>query len=250
MAATGPAAGRRWTPWVNGWTGVSVPGTALAILWWGPLAAVAVATTVAAIMVLIMAVAEPGTEDAGARPGTAPGFWALRIVVCAAVMAVSTTAWMSLSPALALALVLLGGATLPPSVDVIRRMSGHGVRAASPTPAPSAAGVVPDSAESSRRSADVITARWMARRLDVAAGEMSDTELYQAWRRSFWSLRRARTPVERLAVVLQRESFLDAFELRDERALRQWLASGASASTGPEHFATRQSDQSRDQGER
>lgn len=89
---------------------------------------------------------------------------------------------------------------------------------------------------------DTLTAQRVSRTLDEAADAMSDAQLCRAWRLSFSSLTEARSPVERLAVVLQRQSYLDAFEARDRDGLQRWLASGARASAGPEDFLTRTAD--------
>lgn len=62
---------------------------------------------------------------------------------------------------------------------------------------------------------------------------MDDAALCLAWRRSFVLLQAARTAAERLAVVEQRQQYLDELHRRSPGGFAAWLASGARASGNP-----------------
>ncbi|MFI7061312.1 hypothetical protein ACIBL3_10035 [Kribbella sp. NPDC050124] len=62
---------------------------------------------------------------------------------------------------------------------------------------------------------------------------MDDAALCLAWRRSFVRLQSARTATERLAVVEQRQQYLDELHRRSPGGLAAWFASGARASGNP-----------------
>lgn len=65
---------------------------------------------------------------------------------------------------------------------------------------------------------------------------MTDAQLCRAWRQSFWLMRDAQDPHQKLALVQLRQGFLDELETRDAGALEAWLASGARPSQGPDRF--------------
>jgi hypothetical protein len=62
---------------------------------------------------------------------------------------------------------------------------------------------------------------------------LDDEALCLAWRRSFLLLDGARSAAERLAVVEQRQQYLDELHRRSPKGLAAWLASGARASGNP-----------------
>ncbi len=64
-------------------------------------------------------------------------------------------------------------------------------------------------------------------------GALDDRALCLAWRRSFVQLEAARSAAERLAVVEQRQKYLDELHRRSPDGLAAWLASGARASGNP-----------------
>lgn len=62
---------------------------------------------------------------------------------------------------------------------------------------------------------------------------LDDQALCLAWRRSFVRLESARSAAERLAVVEQRQKYLDELHRRSPDGLAAWFASGARASGNP-----------------
>jgi hypothetical protein len=62
---------------------------------------------------------------------------------------------------------------------------------------------------------------------------LDDEALCLVWRRSFLRLETARSAVERLAVVEQRQKYLDELQRRSPEGLAAWLAAGARASGNP-----------------
>lgn len=203
----------RWSPWVNAWTGLSLPGVALAVLGWGPVTVLAVAAISAVLGVLALIVVEHGPAGARNRPLGPYAAWAGRVAFCGVVFLVSTLAWTALTPGAALVIVL-AGATAPV-----------------PTPADPPGGT-------DARAVDLMTTRRASRLLAEAAHALSDPQLCRAWGRSLVTLRQARSPVERLAVVMQRQSLLDELEARHDPALQDWLAFGTRTSGVPDGFPT------------
>ena len=65
---------------------------------------------------------------------------------------------------------------------------------------------------------------------------MQLNELCILWRATFWDLRDATDPDERLAIAVRRQALLDELVRRDPDAMRAWLESGARASGGLERF--------------
>lgn len=55
-----------------------------------------------------------------------------------------------------------------------------------------------------------------------------------SWSESYVALHRARTPDERLAIVVARQAYLDDLEARDAAGFRSWLQSGARPVGNPE----------------
>jgi hypothetical protein len=67
-------------------------------------------------------------------------------------------------------------------------------------------------------------------------GAMQVSELCVLWRVTFWDLRDATDPDERLSIAVRRQELLDELVRRDPEAMREWLVSGARASGGLERF--------------
>jgi hypothetical protein len=67
-------------------------------------------------------------------------------------------------------------------------------------------------------------------------GTLDDAQLCHAWRRSFVRLETVRGAAARLAVVEQRQRYLDELQRRHEVAFQKWLESGARASGNPLPF--------------
>jgi hypothetical protein len=66
--------------------------------------------------------------------------------------------------------------------------------------------------------------------------DMDDAALCLAWRRSFPMLEAARSEPERMALVAQRQLYLDEMQRRCPKGVAAWLASGARASSNPMPF--------------
>ncbi|MEJ1111451.1 MULTISPECIES: hypothetical protein [unclassified Kribbella] len=62
---------------------------------------------------------------------------------------------------------------------------------------------------------------------------LDDAALCLVWRRSFLRLEAAQSAPERLAVVEQRQQYLDELQRRSPEGLAAWLAAGARASGNP-----------------
>ena len=63
---------------------------------------------------------------------------------------------------------------------------------------------------------------------------MTDTELCQAWRRTYAELDGARDPERRAGLVGLRQAYLDELGRRHPGAIERWLSSGASADGTPD----------------
>lgn len=216
---------RRWSRWMNAWTGLSLPGVGFAVLVWGPMTVVAIAAIVALLVAMVVGMIEYHPWSEGTRSQTRLGPWTGRIALCAVALVVSTLTWTAISPD-AILFGMLAGVTTPSAVDLVQRVLAPAAKERI-----ASTGIQPETVE-------LLTARHVSLRLAEAAQAMSDQQLCRAWRQSLWTLGVSSTAVEQLAVVLQRQSFLDEMEARHDTALREWLASGARASGGPERFLT------------
>jgi hypothetical protein len=67
---------------------------------------------------------------------------------------------------------------------------------------------------------------------------LDDDALCLAWRRSFLLLEEARSAMERLSIVEQRQKYLDELQQRSPEGVAAWLASGARASGNPFPYLT------------
>jgi hypothetical protein len=122
------------------------------------------------------------------------------------------------SASLGLLVLLVAVSSAPP---VVRRLGARGAGA----PAPVATVVRPE------------PDRTTPRPLDVTLETLTDTELCQLWRGTFWELTRTVVdPDDLLAMVAVRQACLDEMERRNPEAVRAWLDSGARASGGPEKY--------------
>jgi hypothetical protein len=65
---------------------------------------------------------------------------------------------------------------------------------------------------------------------------LDDAALCLAWRRSFLMLEEARSGPDRVALVVQRQLYLDELQRRSPQGVAAWLASGARASSNPMPF--------------
>ena len=70
--------------------------------------------------------------------------------------------------------------------------------------------------------------------------ERSTADLCRQWRESYDALRQARTDVQRLRIVMERQRCLDELDRRDPEGLQAWLASAASAAGDPTRFLKNQ----------
>lgn len=64
-------------------------------------------------------------------------------------------------------------------------------------------------------------------------GDLTVEELCHAWRTSYIELQRQTRPARVLALVMQRQRYLDELEQRNARGFTQWLASGARPPGNP-----------------
>lgn len=231
MAATEFTRMRRWSRWMSAWTVLSVPGLCLAVIAPGPGTMVAMVAVLSLPLGLTLFMLSQDRKQRQAPP-TGAG-WTSRIVLCAVSVFVCVGGIAATVPGLALLFVLVAIATAPPMADQRRRVFGGTGSAHTPS-----------------MTADATAAATTEERPPPgeAPGEdaraMTDQQLCQAWRHSYWSLKDARDPIEKLRLVEQRTRFLDELEARNAAAIGAWLASGARACDGPDKFFN---DDGRDQ---
>lgn len=139
-------------------------------------------------------------------------------------------------------IVLILAATAPASTAVVRARwfpaEKRRPRQENPPPPAPRAWPAVDETPRTRPSADETP--WGRPAVDEPSAEptsqlglLDDEALCLAWRRSFVRLEAARSAAERLAVVEQRERYLDELQRRHPHGLAAWLASGARASGNP-----------------
>lgn len=226
---------RRWSRWMSAWTILSVPGLCLAVIAPGPRTMVAMAAVLSVPLGLTLIMLRHDRRQRQTPP-TGPG-WSSRIVLCATALFVSTAGIAATVPGLAFLVVLVAFATAPPTIDLRHRAFG-GIDSAH---------IFPTSAEAPAGTTAGATSREQPLTREPRgedARKMTDRQLCQAWRHSYWSLKEARDPIEKLRLVEQRTRFLDELEARNAAALGAWLASGARACDGPDKFFN---DDERDQ---
>ena len=226
MAATEFTRMRRWSRWMSVWTALSVPGLCLVAIAWGPGTMVALAAVLSVPWGLTVILLKHGQEQRQTPPTGA--WWTSRVVLCANFLFISTAGFAATVPGLALLVVLVAIATTPRMSDLRRRVLGQMDSTHGP-PTPEA---------STRERPAPRQPRGETPRT------MTDRQLCEAWRRSYWTLKDARDPIEKLRLVEQRTHILDELEARNAAALGAWLASGARACDGPDKFF---SDGERDQ---
>lgn len=218
MAATDPTTRRRWSRWMSAWTALSAPGLCLAVIDWGP-GTVAVLSAVLSVpfgLTLILL-----QHDHEERPTLRAGVrWTSRVVLCAISLFISTAAIAASVPGLALLVVLVAAATTPRLMDLRHRAIETDSTHRPPTPAEATVEEQPSP----------------GRPLGETPRTMTNRQLCQAWRRSYWALKDARDPREKLRLVEQRTRLLDELEARNAAALEAWLASGGRACDGPDKF--------------
>ena len=226
MAATESTSVQRWSRWMSAWTALSLPGLCLAVIAWGPGTMVALAAVLSVPLGLTLLLLKYDQKQRQTHPTGAA--WASRFVLCVVSLLISMAGIAATVPGLALLVALVSIATTPPVLDRRRRVLGQ-VNSPHRPPTPEAT----NGERPAPRQPRAETAR-----------TMTDRQLCQAWRRSYWTLKDARDPIEKLRLVEQRTRFLDELEARNAAALEAWLASGARACDGPDKFFN---DDGRDQ---
>lgn len=213
----------RWSRWMNAWTTLSLPGVGVALLAWGPATVLGSAATVAVPLTMIVFLLVHG-RDQWSGPTTKVNFrWLGRVVLCVVTLIVSSAALFALFAPLAPLWVLAVIISCPPAFDLARRMLGR--------TAPDAPRLVPVEPLIPRGSS--LPPGVLAQ----TARTMTEAELCRAWRRTFWTLKEAASPAEKLCIVDQRHCLLDELETRNAAAVQAWLASDkARACGGLEHF--------------
>jgi hypothetical protein len=176
----------------------------LAPLRW-PLKAIVIVFVISTLIAAICLASRPERNADGGSP-RGPGSWGqtLADAVLLGAATVGLGVLVSLSPGLALLVVLVLAACSPWTLEHLRRRRASGARGQS-TP---------------------------THRVDA----MSNATLCAAWRASYDDLQRATGAAQRARVVARRQAYLDELEARDRSGLTAWLESGARASGGPDHF--------------
>jgi hypothetical protein len=211
------------THWSRFWSLLVAAGVGLSLLVWPPMSVLTVfltGTACAAVLLAMLAPAPgPHSQPTAVR-------W-LRIGTRSVVVGGTTLALgacSALLPYLVLPLVALAVVSSPAVARRVRRR-GHHPPAAADSAMPTAG------ADPWTRAADC--------RLDLTdqtVQTLTARELCDEWRRTLATLRSAGTTQSRVAVVAQRQLYLDEMERRSPAALHAWLASGADAAGGPDRF--------------
>ena len=235
--------------WSRCWCLVVAVGVGLSFLVWQPLSVLTVFLTAALCAGLLLVLLSP---TAGPHSPIAAVRW-MRIVTRAvglggAVLAFS--AFTVIVPYLALPLAALSILSSPWAVDALRRWrAAHGrTSRQGASGRPLVAETHGPNALDGPGTGYGIRSGPTSCRLDVtdsAAREMTNSELCREWRRSFVALQAARSPVELIRVVAQRQVYLDEMERRSPSALQAWLASGARAAGGPDRYLSGERDDGR-----
>ena len=211
------------------WTMLSLPGVVVALFEWGVVAVIGSAVAVAVPLALSTALVRH--DRALSTDENAPEMsrrWIGQIALCAVCLVISLAVYMTI-PGLTAFMALLAGVTTPPARDIGRQV----LRQLTPaTPAPT----TPPTHGASTSSPVSPPPATGLRNVTQVVHLMTDQELCRAWRRSYWTMHEAHSPVEKLRLVQQRQNFLDELATRDALALKAWLASGARACGGPDKF--------------
>jgi hypothetical protein len=207
----------RW--WRALWSVVTAVGVGIAILQMSPLVtffAVLLLASSAAVVILVVRGSlerrHPGRERAGSSDTAMQAVrWGTTLLGAVTIIGGS--------PPVALLLALMAVTTCPPVVRLCRAATNR-ERASRGAATPSDRQPTADDA-----------ARMV--------GRLSDGELCEMWRATFWELHEQHTGDERLTLVMLRQTCLDELGRRNPEALQAWLSSGARASSGPDRFLHR-----------
>jgi hypothetical protein len=196
--------------------GALVVGLCFALARWGWQPLLAFAVTVGFILFVIVAVVTEGAT----RPGrlVVAGLVA-GVVPCAAAGFVAVLGWAGVL--VVLALLGLAASALParPRLPKAWRRSSADTRPSWEDPDPA------QEMQLGTTSLLVLPG--------PDAKVLDDAELCLAWRRSFVRLEAAASTVARLAIVQERETYLDELQRRHAQGFATWLRAGARASGNP-----------------
>ena len=214
----GPSARvRAHRSWLSGAVVICTVGILFAIGQWGwagPLAG----TLTIAVVVGALAACVWGDLGSSAVPRI------IRVGLLSGLAATAATGLVGALGITGLVLVLLLTVTSP----VVTRWVRHLWRELIDSPGAVDHGNGPAPARPTRAELDV---RTMTRAQDL--GTLDDAALCLAWRRSFLLLEAAHSVADRMAVVEQRQGYLDELQRRYPKGLASWLGSGARASGNP-----------------
>ena len=181
------------------------------------------ACAVGAVVVAVVVASIGASAWAGRGVPAVPRIAHLTLVASLALPAVAGLIAVLEGVGLLIVLALAGGSPLVTRRVVSRRRSARATatgRQPAQLPADDLEGLVPT------RSTEPVG----------GLESLDDDALCLAWRRSFLVLQSARSDRDRLAVVAQRQRYLDELERRSPQALETWLASGARAAGNPLPF--------------
>jgi hypothetical protein len=212
--------------WLWTWTFVAAGGVGLAMLEWSTVAVIIVVLGITTVMAALLSMLS--SEPAVRRRANGSVGHMFTWSVTVAFAGTGLLALLTVSPPLALLVVLLIAVTSPRLVSLVLRRStqrpprhpdrtARGLGPATEPDDPPVAPVPP-----SQEQVDVTT--------------LSDKELFYLWRRTFWELRGSAAVDDRLTVISLRQACLEELERRDPDGLSAWLDSGGRASGGPERY--------------
>ena len=229
----------RW--WRGFWSAAMVLAVAVAVLEWSLVRVLLFLGLLVAVCWLVTYLL-PARIIAGL--GSPPGPRSLPLASTVALTILMVLSFSTISPALALLVMLTAVVTSP---AVVRRAIGSMRRTRPPGVAAAKDGIEWGEGDRSVRLAPAVGAAHGDHADDEEDGlttaevlgplsGLDDRQLCRVWRESFWALRTAAPPGTLLCLVALREACLDELERRHAAGVHAWLDSGARASSGPEKY--------------
>jgi hypothetical protein len=204
--------GERWSRF---WLVVDALGVGLSLLVWRPLTAVVALVALTAFSATMIALLGP----TGAQPPRpVPRAWR-RLATLALATGSGTLAWVAGAVVCWPVALLLLVAAVVSSPWLVRRLQAQRPRGVGGDP-----------------SASALLADGPPRPPHHRVDQLTTPDLCEAWKRSFVSLMNARTPQQRLLVVVARQNYLDEMARRCPAGFAAWLESGARPAGAPDRY--------------
>lgn len=196
----------RWGRWLNWWTLLCLPGTALVATVWGIRGTILVSVAIGFLTFLVLS---------GFRRGGSTMAWTIRWIfrvgACAAAAFLSLIVVAQWGGPLWLLLGIAMALTSPPGRAALQRVAAR--FSSSPALPPAEPPQFP-----------------------ASLGQVGDVDLCCLWRHTFWDLGAADSPAQHAEIVAHRQEILDELIRRNSTAIDAWLATEPRASESPERF--------------